>query len=126
MPTSGGSECCFAHYVLKGYKLTSRVCVRVVEDTKVLMLQSSTNKRAVTHTHQIVVTMPSFVGKSFASPLLFHYSSLVLVVVSPLCLRGQDSSICHAVVRVRFHLQELVCCFEQTAIFGAAITNHDL
>ena len=121
-----GGECCFAHYVLKGYKLTSRVCVRVVEDTKVLMLQSSNNKRAVTHTHQIVITLPGLLGKSFASPFLFHSSSLVLVVVSPLCLRCQDTSICHAVVRVRFHLQELVCGFEQAAILGAAITNNDL
>ena len=61
-----------------------------------------------------------------SSPFIYHSSSLGLVVVSPLGLCSQNTTVGNAVVRVRFHLKELIGGPEQAAVLSAAVTNNNL
>ncbi len=66
------------------------------------------------------------VGRRHSLSAALSFSSLELIVVSPLGSRGQDSSVSDAVVGVSLHLQELISGLEKAAVLGAAITDDDL
>ncbi len=53
-------------------------------------------------------------------------SVLELVVVDPLGLCGKDTSVGDSVLKVRFHLKELVSGAELASVVCAAIANHYL